>query len=446
MDSISKKVKITVLSPLHIGCGVEWKEGADYVVVDNKIFFLDNEEILRKLEKNHLQSFSNALSRVLANNGDMYSLCKDFFQKDYMDILRQRFPDIDKQIAYPAIKCSVRNPLNNNPIIPGSSIKGAVRTIVIPQFLNDVRKIEELKEAEKKIEEIQIEVRALNKELKKSQDKNDKRHTDEIWKVISSKNEEIKKEKAVVKRFKNYLSALSKIQLPKKYSNGKNNDGNFDWMSCIHIADIEMPKTRLFNTNLFDLYQRTGIWNGGWKVAKDNNPLKGIYKITPRRERGKFNTIYECIEPGQEGTGTFSLRRDMLERLIETEDVHKYPFLESIEGLFYMINQHTIKYLEKEIAFFKKYQTDGTDKIIKSLNEIILQTPNDGKPQSCVFKMSAGSGFHSITGDWKYENHIEPLDAHLHPITKSPIPYKTRRIVEYKESLTEMGFVKLTAL
>ena len=216
-------------------------------------------------------------------------------------------------------------------------------------------------------------------------------------------------------------------------------------MSCIHIADIEMSKSRLFNTNLFDLYGKNDNWSGGWKVGQENNPSQGIYKIKPQRDRGKFNTIYECIEPGQEGTGIISLRGDMLERLIKKEDVHKFLFLESVEGLFYMINQHTIMYLDKEIAFFKNYRTDGTDKIIASLNGIKSQIPNNEKPQSCVFKMSAGSGFHSITGDWKYENHIEPLDAHLHPITKFPIPYKTRRIVEYNNTLTEMGFVKLTA-
>jgi hypothetical protein len=69
--------------------------------------------------------------------------------------------------------------------------------------------------------------------------------------------------------------------------------------------------------------------------------------------------------------------------------------------------------------------------------------PSDGS--SCLMKMSAGVGFHSITGDWQYDDYDKTklwTDGR-HAGKKK---YKSRKIAEYNHRLQLMGFVRLHAL
>ena len=61
---------------------------------------------------------------------------------------------------------------------------------------------------------------------------------------------------------------------------------------------------------------------------------------------------------------------------------------------------------------------------------------------SCLMKMSAGVGFHSITGDWQYDDYDKTklwTDGR-HAGKKK---YKSRKIAEYNHRLQLMGFVRL---
>ena len=69
--------------------------------------------------------------------------------------------------------------------------------------------------------------------------------------------------------------------------------------------------------------------------------------------------------------------------------------------------------------------------------------PADGS--SCLLKMSAGVGFHSITGDWQFNDYDETGQwTDFRNAGKKK--YKSRKIVEYNHRLQLMGFVRLRTL
>lgn len=222
---------------------------------------------------------------------------------------------------------------------------------------------------------------------------------------------------------------------------GNMNDGT-DMMRFVRIADIEMPNTVLVNTKLFNL-QKDGLeWIGGWKHAMSETTRQ--YRSTG------FNTLYECVPPGQKGLGSISLAGKAFEVMDSNTDRYvshlekKKKLLDSnIIELFKIINQVTKGYLLKEKAFFEKYTADRSDELIDCVNSLLGMIPKDGS--CCLMKMSAGVGFHSITGDWLYDDYSE-TGSWTEGRNSGKKKYKSRKTAEFKESLQLMGFVKLRAL
>ena len=59
--------------------------------------------------------------------------------------------------------------------------------------------------------------------------------------------------------------------------------------------------------------------------------------------------------------------------------------------------------------------------------------------------MSAGSGFHSITGDWQFEDYSR-TGVWDFGRNQGKQKYESRKIAVYGEHFDLMGFVKLTAI
>ena len=245
-------------------------------------------------------------------------------------------------------------------------------------------------------------------------------------------------------------SALFKsLRSPNEQDNvsvfGSMNNGT-DFMRFIQVSDFEMPTTILVNSKLFNLRGKGTDWQGGWKHAgtKDGDPhTDGEY--SPQG----FNTLYECVEPGQKGYGSIVLATkayDLLEhsRAIISHIESKHELINAnICELFKVINHTTRTYLTKEKQFFNQYPAQRTDEIVSNIDYLLSLIPTDGS--SCLLKMSAGVGFHSVTGDWQYDNYDETgiWEEGKHKDKKK---YKSRKTVEYKGRLMLMGFVRLRNL
>lgn len=222
---------------------------------------------------------------------------------------------------------------------------------------------------------------------------------------------------------------------------GTMKDGT-DFMRFVRVGDVEMPSTVLVNTKLFNLRKENTEWLGGWKQFM--NKTTGSYNSIG------FNTLYECVAPGNKGFGNISLAANVF-GLLEKEGQGKSPYAskkrallnEPINRLFQVINDVTKEYLQKERAFFLKYDADRSDEVLNCIDSLLSMIPADGS--SCLLKMSAGVGFHSITGDWKYDDYDKTkiwTDGR-HAGKKK---YKSRKIADYNHQLQLMGFVRLHAL
>lgn len=147
----SGKVKLTTLTPVHIGCGDEYLP-TNYVIKDNKLFYADSDKIFENLNQSIKLNLERQLAgrvtaefllqyaKLLNNNSELLSgvakfsvpVCQDF-PMEYSIRLEEKLWNNDF-----AIGRTYFNPMNYSSIIPGSSIKGAIRTA----FIDHLRKKE----------------------------------------------------------------------------------------------------------------------------------------------------------------------------------------------------------------------------------------------------------------------------------------------------------------
>jgi CRISPR type III-A-associated RAMP protein Csm5 len=224
------------------------------------------------------------------------------------------------------------------------------------------------------------------------------------------------------------------------YPNNLENEllGRFDQSIMRYIRVYDAPfvikDTDVYKIDLFNLYNDTNNWDSNWK--------KG------------FNIIAECFMP--KATSTFRLdfatplatiihenykKGDLLPTNLKTA-LTKNPF----DQVRQLINNYTRTHLEREIDFFRKYDNaDDTDLIIEKLENLLTYTEGS---KSCLFRMAYGSGFHGITGDWRFKNHTSTIAQgdnsnmvyNRNTGQREPARYKSRRIV----GTDLMGFVKLS--
>ena len=375
-DHLNKKydIEIEILTPLHVGAGAEkdWMKGVDYVEGNGKIYILDHKKVAKKIS-------SDSLSSLLINKNERG--LKNKLGTDISEVSNKIFKSPVSSAN--DIKVFIKNGLTNKPIVPGSSVKGAIRSILLDYFIEDKNTI----------------------------DKRDKRFEEGIF--------------------------------------GTANKGD-EFMRFIKIADAQFEETELMNTKIFNLFGSAANLNGGWKHEFRGGTNSSF-------KQNGFNTIYEIIKPSEKGVLSISLADKAFQNIdksgkfnISNRDKKKSIVDNKItKTLFPIINEHTKSYILKQIDFFEKYSNNETDKIINSLNNVLQSIPNDNS--SCVLKMSAGSGFHSITGDWQFDDFsINGVNKPERRPSRGQLnrkdSTKSRKIATDGESFDLMGFVKLTVL
>jgi CRISPR/Cas system CSM-associated protein Csm5 (group 7 of RAMP superfamily) len=309
---------------------------------------------------------------MVQNGIDMEKLSLHFANKDdkaVLGLIGNKLDEIkDVFFTLPVnssndVKTCIRNELNNKPIIPGSSLKGAIRSIIYQYLLGNTH---------------------------------DNHPNEKVYFGSSTKGDEL--------------------------------------MRFIKFSDAEFSVTKLVNTKIFNLQSdKNNNWYGGWKHEFKGRTSKEFKPIG-------FNTIYEIIPPKETSITNIMFSKYIFDK-IPLPHIHKTEKerLFDMKFLFQIINNHTKKYIDKEIQFFKTYATDKTDEIIASLNQIKTEISADNS--SCVLKMSAGSGFHSITGDWQYNDYV-----HIGNWNNGKHKYKSRKIAINGDHFSMMGFVKLSAI
>lgn len=357
------RIAVSIVTPLSVGKGNEgvWKPGVDYVYNRGKIFHLS----LERMAASGMDIGQIAALLAASNEEGLLRILGDKLEQ--MSDLSMECP-----VKTPGdIRMMIREGLSGKPYIPGSSLKGAIRSALYG-----------------------------------------------VWKGDAVGEREVF---------------------------GQKKDGS-DFMRFIQVGDIVFDNTFLVNTKIYNLTGKpySEDWTGGWKqqslTSQDFSP-------------SGFNTLYECLLPGASAEGSIKIDETAFSHYTQPqplEEKKKKIFDRSegftpIENLFDIINNHTYDFLKREHAFFAQYsQGEHSQRIIGNINAL-MNMVNDcfEAGDSCMLKMSAGAGFHSITGDWQFPDHTQTnyYETGVHTGKKK---YKSRKIACYNGGFALMGFAKLT--
>lgn len=367
--------QIEVLTPVHVGVGIEraWKRGTDVLQKNGQILLLNNEELFARLyQNNRLEFYSTHLAA-----GRIRECEQEVNRLSEIPVLRTFEFHYEGDLATDGIRPLIRNGATGKPYLPGSSIKGAVRSVLFNY---------------------------LRKNVSTLRNKNS--------------NEDI--------------------------FGGINNN----IMRLFRFTDASMNKSKLMRMKIFNLRKKGNEWEGGWKHGGNT---------TEQFKPSGFHNDLEVFPVGAIGFMRFGIAdktsNNIWQKILNGLPDSKSALLQNPSfNLFAVINSHTKRYLTKQIAFFKKYnEAEHTADIIEKLEALKNSIPADNS--YCILKLAGGSGFHSITGDWQYEQGFTKEYVGIHGgegKNAGKHKYKSRKIafdkVNGKWQFYPMGFVKISAL
>jgi hypothetical protein len=378
----STLIEIEIASPLHVGAAAEqhWQEGIDYFVNKGKTYVISLDSLSKEIDPQELSSLLlNKSTGAIINQ-----------VKSKIDSIAYK---TFETVASKEIKRLIFSALGGKPYLPGSSLKGAIRSILFSHFL---------------------------------------------------------------KAAKPNISSYSPKDLQKYLESDMLGGFENSVMRFLQFGDVPFQDSLVVNSKIFNLQQNQ---TGGWKNGKSTDQ---------RLIKNSFNTFYECLNVGSTGFTSFSYRSTQATNLINAANTsnkvksppnHTLSFLNnfSFDNLFEIINRHTISYLEKEIAFFDKYQFDDASRVmLASLTYLKEKAERLDDTQACMLRMAAGSGFHSITGDWKYDIYDDKIGIWNSDDVKNRLcknkdvgkqRYKSRKVAIYSEGNIQraepLGFIIL---
>lgn len=131
-------IKLTTLSPLHIGAGDEHSLSpySDYVQRGDSLIYIDTEKLQKAMQGDNalINAYVNGM-RQFENNRSTFSL--EHFITDQLGLEVDDFAIRSVKIEGNSNKAHIRRFISSagKPFIPGSSLKGAIRTAVLVDWL-----------------------------------------------------------------------------------------------------------------------------------------------------------------------------------------------------------------------------------------------------------------------------------------------------------------------
>ncbi|MCT4596996.1 MAG: type III-A CRISPR-associated RAMP protein Csm5 [Vallitalea sp.] len=138
MVNKQERIKITVLSPVHIGNGDVLSPYTDFIINNGRIVILDSQKLFEKIEPHVMEKYLQRIKKTKSNNSNKYTLSKLIYENniDYTDceITESEFIYSNKQSE---IQMHIKT--KDQLYIPGSSIKGAIRTTMMYDIHNQIQ-------------------------------------------------------------------------------------------------------------------------------------------------------------------------------------------------------------------------------------------------------------------------------------------------------------------
>jgi len=376
-------VKIETLTPVHIGSGNMLYENLDFVQVNIKkvphIAVISEEKVWKVLGEQHLDNWMEAISKR-----ENLSVFLDKFAPNAKssDYAKRRIPFSCKPSNYPdVLKECIHNGLGL-PYIPGSSIKGAIRTAILASFVNDVEDVDD---------KIIVKMKDRDGNFVPKRDK-----------------------------YGNILLHADKIEQELFGS-----DPNHDVFRFIQVGDAYFEKETEIIVRLVNLNFRHG------KDSLQDTSKSQIVEAIRTEAESKFQlkvakAYYDFVKK-------------------EYQQVGSLP-VSTIGDLFRLINEHTRKLVEEDVDYWSNIDKTGGDAYIDEMKKILQKINNCEAGKSCVLRIGHASGWRFITGAWtealnNFKNVVVPSSR---PNNRNYEEYdfpKTRRL---DEDGCILGFVKLT--
>jgi CRISPR/Cas system CSM-associated protein Csm5 (group 7 of RAMP superfamily) len=224
-------------------------------------------------------------------------------------------------------------------------------------------------------------------------------------------------------------------------------------MRYLQVTDCYVDQTPgIYPVKVFsaDLNGREKI--GKWK-DKNRNGHEVIFNSD------KFVTYYEMLPDGENSHktrghfrinwgGNDFIRKHNHEKVPNLGKVFEHP--SGIQHLFEAARENTKKHLEREIKYFENYQNRKLDESFFDELNWLWEQNEEQSGTSCIIRVGANVGWHSITGNWKFRDHIEAVEKNRGKIVGGiEKAYKTRKLGfdhngedDYRFFLP--GFVKLS--
>jgi len=318
-------IGIRVLSPLHVGSGNILTRGVDFVQANGYLHLLDKEKLYLSFSEKEQEHYLDLLQ-----NGKLNETEKWIVETINLPSVTRKSTPLETSIDSGELRPLIRDG-QGQPYIPGSSIKGAIRSALFNYLW---------KRDHSKVVDKDIENRLLG----------------------------------------SFQRAITRYIIP---------------------SDAEIGQTEVTNVALFNLQKQGFDW-------------KSYYG-----SKGKASDrllVCETFTVGAQGNFRLSIAKELLHTVRQKMPAVLHPNTKfvlreenPIQHLFKLINEYTDTHLKREIAFFEEYKEAGyTDFIIYNLQELRKKTQNNAR--SCILRMSFGSGYHGITGDWRFEDHVEVVD------------------------------------
>lgn len=389
------RIKIEALTAVHIGSGESFQYGTDFVAAKHDeqdvLSIVDPRKVMELIGENNVYQWVAAIERKEATS----KVVKQFAPNAKID-------DYSKRIImeWSAAKPSdtLKEQIHDGrgvPYIPGSSIKGAIRTAIVATLADKVG------QKEKKI---------------------DKTKRDFQGNPIPDKRGKIQL-KANAQKIEAELFGFN----PKM----ENVDPNKDIFRFLHVGDAYFGKNYEVAIRMVNINERES--QGFWDQSKSQ--------------------LIEAICP--EDSAVFQMKINLTGYNLSKMEgqVSKIPAcMQSVSALFETINAHTLHLLETEKEYWQEREAnDASDHVANYLEKIedMLDTARKcEKGKECVLRIGYGSGWRFITGAWaedldNFTSLVVPASRPKNDnYTKYDFP-KTRRVDDQCELL---GFVKLSIL
>ncbi|MCB0596838.1 MAG: type III-A CRISPR-associated RAMP protein Csm5 [Lewinellaceae bacterium] len=366
---------IRVRTPVHVG-GAQEKHllgGIDYVAEDGLIHVLDHKKLMQETGQ---EQYINALSQGPEGISSLIKVRRI----EISSVAHTSFEISGMANDY---KSMIKEGLYGRPYIPGSSIKGAIRSVIFKLLFEQSNESEQLAIGQKS--------------------KNERRFDPDAH---------------LIGKFENSI------------------------MRFIHCSDAYFDSIQLYNAKIFNLHKHSSTWEGGWKHQFKN-------ETTPYFSPTGFTTAFETVPIGTVAKFRLAFDQELFERY-DRDKNKKSPYLPPMVNrvfkggsfydiLFDALSLHAATYLKREHSFFASYPVAETPAIVAQLKKLSQENAKEAP----LLRLASGSGFHSITGDWQFEDHINTGNWNT-----GKLKYKSRRLAfETDEQghyrFYPMGFVQL---